>query len=182
MFYHLPDYLSQLTTDLKSNNKEQMKSITKMLDEVQSQLQREAAERKLELETRLSPPPPPLPPIDYSTTPDKTVSANSAQLTTQSLDELSSDENDGDDESIGSNSKYYRRQQHHQAHQSLRRSTTNSIRANRRRLRWQSFYNDHQPSFRSRPIQLSSLSAGQVSQSIIFDTLRHLDSVISVYR
>jgi hypothetical protein len=34
--------------------------------------------------------------------------------------------------------------------------------SSRRRLRWQSFYNAHQPSFRSRPIQLNSLSAGQV--------------------
>ena len=144
-----------------------MKSITKMLDEVQSQLQREVAERKLELETRLAPPP--APPVPSTTTTPENV-ANSAPLTAQSLDELSSDENDGDDESIGSSSKYYRRQQHH-THQSLRRSNpSNSIRANRRRLRWQSFYNDHQPSFRSRPIQLSSLSAGQVSQSIIFDT------------
>ena len=140
-----------------------MKSITKMLDEVQLQLQRESNERKLELENRLAPPLPPTPPPEPIMTP--------TQATTQSLDELSSDENDGDDESIGSSSKYYRR--HHQNHQSInRRSTTNSIRANRRRLRWQSFYNDHQPSFRSRPIQLSALSAGQVSQSI---NGRHLD-------
>ncbi|CBY15244.1 unnamed protein product [Oikopleura dioica] len=32
----------------------------------------------------------------------------------------------------------------------------------RKRLRWKSFYRDHQPSFRSRNVQLSNLSAGQV--------------------
>ena len=120
---------------------EQMNSITKMLDEVQLQLQRDS-DRK-ELEARLAPPPPP--------------------EVNQNLDEVDgaglSSENDGDDESIGESSKIsYRRH-----YQSLRRSTTSSLqRSNRRRLRWQSFYNDHQPSFRSRPIQLSSLSAGQV--------------------
>ena len=123
----------------KTRDSEQMNSITKMLDEVQLQLQRDS-DRK-ELEARLNPPPEP------------------------TLDEVDgaglSSENDGDDESIGESSKIsYRRH-----YQSLRRSTTSSLqRSNRRRLRWQSFYNDHQPSFRSRPIQLSSLSAGQVSR------------------
>ena len=123
----------------KTRDSEQMNSITKMLDEVQLQLQRDS-DRK-ELEARLNPAPEP------------------------TLDEVDgaglSSENDGDDESIGESSKIsYRRH-----YQSLRRSTTSSLqRSNRRRLRWQSFYNDHQPSFRSRPIQLSSLSAGQVSQ------------------
>ena len=40
--------------------------------------------------------------------------------------------------------------------------------SSKRRLRWQSFYNAHQPSFRSRPIQLNALSAGQVRISFIF--------------
>ena len=35
----------------------------------------------------------------------------------------------------------------------------------RKRLRWKSFYRDHQPSFRSRNVQLSNLSAGQASDA-----------------
>jgi hypothetical protein len=37
----------------------------------------------------------------------------------------------------------------------------------RKRLRWKSFYRDHQPSFRSRNVQLSNLSAGQVGFSCV---------------
>lgn len=50
----------------------------------------------------------------------------------------------------------------------------------RKRLRWKSFYRDHQPSFRSRNVQLNNLSAGQVMMLRKLAMLR-LTSLIERY-